>query len=150
MRVAISPSLKQMGLRVYTSFQTPEGFSVSSVYCRIIEVIFRPYIVAQSTISIRMEFYIDRNARLAGRAPVQVPAIGNGQTYVGTIGNMTYLYDVLKTSLQASGFVVEDVIEEPPPPLPEPEPPAPEPTEEPAPEPAPAPAEEPPAETPPS
>jgi len=86
-----------------------------------------------------MEFHLDRTARLLGKSPIRIPNLGDGQTYVGVLGDMSYLYDVLKTSLEASGFVVENVIEEPPPPLP---------TE--APPPPPTPEIEPPAETPPS
>jgi hypothetical protein len=139
-----------MGLIVHTSFQTPEGFLVTSVYCRIVEVILRPYVREQLTMSIRMDFYADRTARLLGRMPIQIPTLGNGQTYVGTVGSMSYFYDVLKARLEAVGLVVENVLEDPPPPLPETAPPAP-PEEPPAEEspteaPAPAPAEEPPAE----
>lgn len=114
-----------MGLTIQTSFQTSEGFSVTSVYCRIIEVIFRPYTQNQSTITFKMEFHLDRNARLLGKAPVRIPNLGDAQTYVGVLGDMSYLYDVLKTSLEASGFVVENVIEESPPPLPTEIPPGP-------------------------
>ncbi len=123
-----------MGLLIQTSFQTPEGFPVASVYCRIVEVIFRPYTGGQYTVSFQMEFYANRDARLVGRLPVQVPNLGSGQTYVGNIGDMTYLYGLLKTNLESAGFVVENV--------------DPDPVPEPAPEPAPA--EEPPVETPPS
>jgi hypothetical protein len=134
-----------MGLIVHTSFQTPEGFLVTSVYCRIVEVILRPYMREQLTMSIRMDFYADRTARLLGRMPIQIPTLGNGQTYVGTVGSMSYFYDVLKARLEEVGLVVENVLEDPPPPLPETAPPAP--AEEPPAE-APAPAEEPPAEAP--
>lgn len=138
MRVAISPSLKQMGLLIHTSFQTPEGFSITSAYCRIIEVIFRPYTGGQYTLSFRMEFHVDRSARLNGRNPIKIPNLGDGQTYVGTLGDMAYLYGVLKTNLEEAGFTVEDIIDPPPP----------EPVVEEAP--PPVPAEQPPAETPPS
>jgi hypothetical protein len=121
-----------MGLLIQTSFQTPEGFPVASVYCRIVEVIFRPYTGGQYTVSFQMEFYANRDARLVGRLPVRVPNLGSGQTYVGNIGDMPYLYGLLKTNLESAGFVVENVDPDP------------------VPEPAPAPAEEPPAETPPS
>jgi len=140
MRVAISRLFKQMGLLIHTSFQTPEGFPIASVYCRIIEIIFRPHSGGQHAICIRMEFYASRDARINGRTPVQVPGLGDGQTYVGNLGDMVYLYGLLKTNLEEAGFVVENIDPDyvAPPPAPAEEPPAE----------APAPAEEPPAETP--
>ena len=82
-----------------------------------------------------MEFYVDRNARLSGKQPIRVPTLGDGQTYVGTFGDITYLYGLLKENLECAGFTIENVDPDPAP--------APEPAPAPAPEPAPAPAPEP-------
>ncbi len=71
-----------------------------------------------------MEFYVDRNARLNGKQPIRVPTLGDGQTYVGTFGDITYLYGLLKENLESAGFTVDNV--------------DPDPIPEPAPEPAPA------------
>ena len=140
MRPVISRSTKQMGLLIHTSFQTQEGISITSVYCRIVEVIYRPHSGGQYTISYKMEFYVDRNARLNGKQPIRVPTLGDGQTYVGTFGDITYLYGLLKENLEGAGFTIENVDPDPAP-APEPAPaPAPEPAPAPAPEPAPEPA----------
>jgi cell division septation protein DedD len=132
-----------MGLLIHTSFETPEGFSVTGVYCRIVEVTFRPQSAGQFAVSFRMDYHIDRPARLNGRLPIQVPALGSGQTYIGSFGDMTYLYGLLKTNLEEAGFTVENVDPDPEPTPTEPTPTEPAPTE-PAPEPTPtepAPAE---------
>ena len=98
-----------MGILIHTSFETPEGFSVTGVYCRIVEVTFRPQGSGEFAVALRMEYYIDRPARLAGRLPVRVPTLGDGQTYIGSFGDMPYLYTLLKTNLESSGFTVENV-----------------------------------------
>jgi len=123
MRAGISLSTKQMGLLIHTSFQTPEGYTLTSVYCRIVEVLYRPHSGGQYTISYKMEFYVDRNARLNGKQPIRIPTLGDGQTYVGTFGDITYLYGLLKTNLESAGFTVESVDPDPEPaPAPEPAP----------------------------
>lgn len=111
MRAGISPILKQMGILIHTSFQTPEGFSITGVYCRIIEFAFRPHSNGQFAISYRLEYHIDRQARLSGKLPIRIPTLGDGQTFVGNFGDMPYVYGVLKTNLQDAGFTVEDVLE---------------------------------------
>lgn len=104
-----------MGLTVHTSFETPEGYSITSVYCRIVEVLYRPHSGGEYTISYKMEFYVDRNARINGKQPIRVPTIGDGQTYVGTFGDIAYLYGLLKTNLEGAGFTVDNVDPDPTP-----------------------------------
>lgn len=112
-----------MGLLIHTSFETPEGLAVTGVYCRIVEVTFRPTGGGLFAVAFRMEFFVDRPARLNGRHPIRVPTIGDGQTYVGEFGDITYLYGLLKTNLEEAGFSVEDVDPDPiPAPAPEPTP----------------------------
>lgn len=127
-----------MGLLIHTSFETPEGFPVTGVYCRIVEVTFRPQSGGQFAVSYRIECHVDRPARLKGRSPVQVPNLGTGQTYLGAFGDMTYLYGLLKTNLEEAGFTVENVDPDPQEPAPtepapaEPTPAEPAPTEPPS------------------
>ena len=138
-----------MGLLIHTSFETPQGFPVSSVYCRITRFTFDPQSGGRFLITMKTETFLSRDARLTGKQPVTVPNFPDLFTVEGVFGDMQALYAMLKTTLESSGFTVENVDPDPEPaPAPEPES-ATVPTE-PAPEPEPAPSEPAPSEPAPS
>ena len=144
-----------MGLLIHTSFDTAQGFSVASVYCRIARFTHDPRGSGMYTITLKPETHLSRDARLAGKMPLPTPGLPELLSMDGVLGDMVYLYSLLKSDLESRGWTVEDVLESPPePPAPTetspaepvPEPPAPtetSPTEPPAPEPAPEPVPEP-------
>jgi cell division septation protein DedD len=135
-----------MGLLVHTSFETPEGFAVSSVYCRIVAFTYNP---GQKSVSVQHECYVDREKRLQGYRRVQFSKASEVYSFTDVpFPTMASLYALLKITFVDLGFTVEDVDpdpEEPPAPAePATEPPAPT---EPATEP-PAPTEPTPSEPP--
>jgi hypothetical protein len=112
MQGAISPSLKQMGLLVHTAFETPEGFSVTTVYCRIGSFTYSP---VSKRLTIQHEFYIDREKRLQGYRRLQVTAISESYSFDDdSFPTMPSMYTSLKTTFVDLGFPVDDVFEEPP------------------------------------
>lgn len=141
-----------MGLLIHAPFETPQGFSVSSVYARIVRFIFDPQPAGRFLITMKTETFLSRDARLTGKQPVTVPNFPDLFTVEGVFGDMQALYAMLKTTLESSGFTVENVDPDPEP-EPEPAPSEPAPSEpapsepapsepapsEPAPEPTPAP-----------
>lgn len=104
-----------MGLQIVTAFTTAHGFPVSSVYCRIKRILYTPIRDPEYTIALEFETHLSREARLAGSLPLSIPGVAPQTTVTGGFGDMTYLYGLLKTSLESQGLVVEDVIEPPPP-----------------------------------
>ena len=125
LQVAISHSLKQMGLLVHTSFETPEGFAVSTVYCRIVSF---TYSLASKDLTIQHECYLSREKRLEGRQRLYTPGMSlSYSSSSDSIPTMTSLYAFLKTTFEELGFTVDDVDPDPQPPAPTepaPEPPA--------------------------
>lgn len=112
MQEAISPSLKQMGLLIHTSFETPEGFSVASVYCRIVSF---TYSTESRALAIQHACYIDREKRVQGYTRLQVPVPGLSESYSFqdvSFPTMTSMYTDLKSTLVSLGLTVEDVLEE--------------------------------------
>ena len=108
-----------MGLLIQTSFETPQGFSVASVYCRLVSITFDCIGTNSFRITLRSETYLDRDRRLEGKRPIQTPGIPDALTVDGPFGDMASLYGLLKTQLEAQGFTVEDVFEPAPEPTPE-------------------------------
>lgn len=108
-----------MGLLIQTSFETPQGFAVSSVYCRINGVTFDPLGGGEYTITLQPQTYISRERRLEGKIPIATPGLPNYLSLRGTFGDMAFLYGLLKTHLEAQGLTVEDVLEPAPEPTPE-------------------------------
>lgn len=114
-----------MGLLVHTSFETPEGFAVSSVYCRIVSF---TYSLATKYMTVQHECYISREKRIGGSRKLYTPGMSESySTSSDSIPTMTSLYAFLKTTFQELGLTVEDVDPDPQPPAPTepaPEPPA--------------------------
>lgn len=100
-----------MGLQLQTSFDTPQGFSVTSVYCRIARVLFDAIGSGEYTITLSPETYLSREHRLNGKFPLGTPGVPTVISVRGVLGDMTYLYGLLKSSLESRGLVVEDVLE---------------------------------------
>jgi hypothetical protein len=98
-----------MGLLVETSFATPEGFLVSSVYCRITSF---AYSFVSRDLTIHYECYLDREKRLAGCRALYVPGI-SAYTNVphSDLPTLTDLYTNLKAILTEASFVALDVFE---------------------------------------
>ncbi len=104
-----------MGLLIQTSFETQQGFAVSSVYCRINGVTFDPVGGGEYTITMKPQTYISRERRLDGKRPISTPGLPDYLSLTGTFGDMAYLYGLLKTHLEGQGLTVEDVLEPPTP-----------------------------------
>ena len=108
-----------MGIQIQTSFTTAHGFAVSSVYLRIGRVIFDPVRDPQYTATLQLESYLTRDCRLEGKLPLPIPGLPTTVSFATTFCDMASLYGLLKTSLEAQGLTVEDVLEPPPEPTPE-------------------------------
>ena len=115
------PHRRTMGLHIQLQFETPEGLPVTSVYCRIGRVIFDRVTSHRYSVTLQPEAYVSRDHRLQQKRPLQPPGLPAVLTFLGTFGDMAYVYSLLKTHLESQGLTVEDVIE-PPTPEPEPEP----------------------------
>lgn len=101
-----------MGLLVHTVFETPEGFPVTSLYCRIISFTYSP---GSRSLTIQHEVYVDREKRLQGYRRVQFPRASETYSFSdASFPTMASLYAYLKTTLVELGFAVEDVFEEEP------------------------------------
>ena len=104
-----------MGLLIQTSFDTAQGFAVTSVYCRINRITFDPQTGGQYIITVKPETHISRDRRLEGKLPVTTPGIPELVSLQGEMGNMSYIYGLLKSELVSRGFTVEDVNPDPTP-----------------------------------
>ena len=134
-----------MGLTVQTSFDTPEGFTVPSVYIRIGQVILSSLTSSPSAL-VFFEPVVSREKR--GVASLSVPGMPTSATFQVPLADcirFEVLYAYIKRDLEARGFVctpvledgqtlVEYVIPEVSPQSSESTPPQPEPAPEPTPE----------------
>ena len=100
-----------MGLLIHTSFDTAQGFSVASVYCRIARFTHDPRGSGMYTITLKPETHLSRDARLAGKMPLPTPGLPELLSMDGALGDMVYLYSLLKSDLESRGWTVEDVLE---------------------------------------
>ena len=100
-----------MGLQVATSFETPHGFAVSSVYLRIHQVLLST-LGAMTTISAIFEPVISREKR--GASPLTVPAMPSSVTFQAPLADcirFEALYAYIRRELESRGFVCTDVLE---------------------------------------
>lgn len=98
-----------MGVRIITSYQTPEGFQVTEVYSRIGGFSFD---FGSNTTTVRQIFYLTRDMRLDGRSLGRVPFTTDIFTFQAPFfPTIDMLYYHLKRQLTSKGFVVEDVLE---------------------------------------
>ena len=107
-----------MGLHVFVTGETLEGFPVTDVYCRIVSFTYTPRGGDCVHLCIRVEYHLTRDLRLAARLPVRVAALPDTWVYECPIETLPQLYARIADSLQTNGFTVENVLE----PLPEPSP----------------------------
>lgn len=118
-----------MGLLIHTSFETPEGFPVTSLYCRIVSFTYAP---GSRTLSVQHECYMNREKRLLGYRRLHFPGASEIYSFSdASFPTMATMYTLLKTTFTELGFAVEDVDPDPEPPQ-EPAPTEPAPTEPPA------------------
>jgi hypothetical protein len=111
--------LLQMGLLIQTSFDTAQGVSVSTPYCRIISVTYDKLGGGEYTVTLRLDTYISRDASQSGKQPISTPGIPSYLSYRGVFGDMASVYGLLKNDLHSRGILTEDVLEPPPEPTPE-------------------------------
>ena len=101
-----------MGLQVATSFETPQGFSVSSVYIRIRQVI----LALQGTTARATVFYgasLSREKRTA--VPLTVPAMPTSVVFEATLADCIryeVLYAHIRQTLESRNFVCTSVLED--------------------------------------
>jgi hypothetical protein len=100
-----------MGLHVHTAFETPEGFSVTDVYCRIVEFTFRCKPDGGYFIFVHTRLYLSRDRRLGGKEPVRTPDLLDMWTFEGPFGDIAYLYGLLKAAIEERGISVDNVFE---------------------------------------
>lgn len=100
-----------MGLLIQAQFETPEGLSVSSVYCRIGRIILDPAGSSEYTITMYPWTYVSREQRLRQKRVLQIPGLPTTVSFQGAVGDMASFYGRLKTHLETLGHLVEDVFE---------------------------------------
>ncbi len=101
-----------MGVQVATSFDTPQGFSVTSVYVRIAQVILTS-LTTTPTALVFFDPVISREKR--GASTLTVPAMPTSVTFQAPLSDcirFEVLYARLQAHLEASGFVCTPVLEE--------------------------------------
>ena len=98
-----------MGIKVVTSYVTPEGFQVTEVYGRIV---FFSFDVVSGIISARQEFSLSRDLRLNGKTIRSVPFTSDIFTFQApAFPSVDMLYFHMKRQLTRTGLTVEDVLE---------------------------------------
>jgi hypothetical protein len=101
-----------MGLQVATSFVTPQGFSVSSVYLRIQQIV----LTLRGTTANVTVFYgarVSREKRFA--QPIAVPAMPTSVTFEAALADSIryeVLYAYIRRTLESRSFVCTTVLEE--------------------------------------
>jgi hypothetical protein len=107
-----------MGILVTTSFETPQGFAVESVYTRIARV----SLINSTQVMVYLEAFLSREKRLANSYPITVPGLPNWTTFPAPSSDTTrtdLLYPLLHQDLDFRGFACTPVLEPPPEPTPE-------------------------------
>jgi hypothetical protein len=101
-----------MGLLVQTQFETPEGFSVSSVYLRIAKVILTLTGESSATADILVETFSSELARRKQASLLRVPALPMFSTIETTLSALDFatLYSAVRSTLAAAGFSSTDVL----------------------------------------
>ncbi len=104
-----------MGLQVATNFDTPQGFTVSSVYIRIASVLLSKLGSATPTAWVVFEPFVSRDKAVASAAPVTVPAMPTSVSFQSSLTDCIryeVLYAYVKRELTSRGFVCESVLED--------------------------------------
>jgi len=99
-----------MGIKVLTSFTTPEGFSVTEVYIRIVSMSFD---MVSNTATLKQEFSTSRDSRLQSQRLSHVPFTTDITTFSAiAFPTIDMLYFHLKRYITKLGLTAEDVLEE--------------------------------------
>ncbi len=101
-----------MGLQVATSFETPHGFAVSSVYIRIHQVLLSA-LGAMTTATAMFEPVLSREKR--GASPLTVPAMSSSVTFQAPLADcirFEVLYAYIRRELESRGFACTPVLED--------------------------------------
>lgn len=101
-----------MGLLIQTAFTTPQGFPVTSAYCKLSSF---TYNITSSgfTLLLKIATYLTREAGQTGYHPITIPNLAELLVIPGAeIGSFEYVYTLLKLKLEAIGYVVENVLED--------------------------------------
>lgn len=104
-----------MGLQVATSFDTPQGFSVSSVYIRIASVLLTNLGTATPTALVFFQGYVSRDKSKTFASPVMVPAMPTSVSFEASLADCIryeVLYAYVKRELTSRGFACETVLED--------------------------------------
>jgi hypothetical protein len=109
-----------MGLLIQTSFETPEGITVTNVYSRLTGLTCDFLSQTEMRVLVKHETYITREKRLAGAATLRVPNLPEYFIFLvspseSTWGSMENLYTRVKADIELRGFTVENVNPDPDP-----------------------------------
>jgi hypothetical protein len=101
-----------MGLLIQTASTTPEGFPVTSVYCKLTSFTYEITSTGY-TLLLKIATYLTREAGHAGYRPVTIPNFCDLLAIPGAeLSSFEYIYTLLKLKLEASGYTVENVLED--------------------------------------
>lgn len=101
-----------MGLTVQTSFDTPQGFTVTSVYLRINQVLLTTLGSATNVVVV-FEPVVSREKRAA--APLTVPGMPMLATFQAPLADcirFEVLYAYIRRDLESRGFTCTPVLED--------------------------------------
>jgi len=102
-----------MGLLIQTSFETSEGVPITNVYLRISCITYT--FIDHVRVVVQREASITREKRLEGKRLNCVPGIPECVLFqmakTEPWNDIPYVYSKMKSSLEESGFTVEDVLE---------------------------------------
>ncbi len=101
-----------MGLHVATSFETPQGFSVSSVYIRIQQTILT---LRGSTASATVFYSASLSREKRSAHPITVPAMPTSVTFEAPLADCIryeVVYAYIRRTLESRSFVCTSVLEE--------------------------------------
>lgn len=98
-----------MGVKVLTSFTTPEGFAVSEIYIRIVSMSLN---MVSNIATFQQEFSLSRTSRLQSQQLSRVPFTTDIVSFSAiAFPSIDMLYFHLKRHLTKLGLTVEDVLE---------------------------------------
>ncbi len=99
---------------MFTDFNTPEGFHLTSIYVRIAHLVLTKFGNGNITVRMIVESHISREKRLASATALRVPAMPHSIDVEMPLSSSTQfdlLYGHVKKDLVERGFTVEDVFE---------------------------------------
>lgn len=103
-----------MGLQVTTNFDTPQGFTVSSVYLRVVSVMLSKLGTPTPTALVFFEAFVSRDKAVTSASPIMVPAMPTTVSFQASIADCIrheVMYAYVKRELSSRGFVCETALE---------------------------------------